>query len=81
LEAFLRAAGQEVPRVKRSLEINPSHPLVKKLKSIHEGDPSDPRIARYARVLFGLATLSEGGSLDDPSAFSREVAELLSEPV
>ncbi len=81
MEAFLRAAGQEVPRVRRNLEINPSHPLVKKLKSIHDGDPSDPRIARYAKILFGLAALSEGGSLDDPSAFSREVAELLSEPV
>jgi len=81
MEAFLRAAGQEVPRVKRNLEINPSHPLVMKLKGIHDADPSDPRVARFARVLFGLATLSEGGGLDDPAAFSREVAELLSEPV
>ena len=81
MEAFLRAAGQEVPRVKRNLEINPSHPLVTKLKGIHDSDPSDPRVPRFARVLFGLATLSEGGGLDDPAAFSREVAELLSEPV
>jgi len=81
MEAFLRAAGQDVPKVKRSLEINPSHPLVEKLEKIHQEDPSDPRVSRFARVLYGLAALSEGGSLVDPAAFSREVAELLAEPL
>lgn len=79
MEALLRAAGQDVPKVRRNLEINPAHPLVEKLLRIHSEDPSDPRVARFARILFGLAALSEGGRIDDPAAFSREVAELLSQ--
>jgi molecular chaperone HtpG len=79
MEALLRAAGQDVPKVRRNLEINGAHPLVEKLSRIHGEDPADPRVARFARILFGLAALSEGGRIDDPAAFSREVAELLSE--
>jgi molecular chaperone HtpG len=79
MEAILRAAGQDVPRVKRNLEINPSHPLVAKLDRIHEENPADPKVALFARVLYGLASISEGGRVEDPAAFSREVAELLSE--
>lgn len=79
MEALLRAAGQDVPRVRRNLEINPAHPLVEKLSRIHAEDPADPRVARFAKILYGLAALSEGGRIDDPAAFSREVAELLSQ--
>ncbi|MDO9507868.1 MAG: molecular chaperone HtpG [Thermovirgaceae bacterium] len=79
MEALLRAAGQDVLKVRRNLEINPSHPLVGKLRKIYEEEPSDPRVARFARILFGLAALSEGGRIDDPTAFSREVADLLAE--
>lgn len=79
MEALLRAAGQDVPRVRRNLEINPDHPLVEKLSRIHKENPSDPRVGRFARILYGLAALSEGGRIDDPAAFSREVADLLSQ--
>lgn len=78
METLLRAAGQDVPKVRRSLEINPAHPLVEKLSRIHGEDPSDPRVAGFARILYGLAALSEGSRIEDPAAFSREVAELLS---
>ena len=81
MEALLRAAGQDVPKVLRNLEVNLSHPLVDKVKKIYESDPSDPGFEKYARILYGLAALSEGGKLDDPAAFSREVAELLAKPV
>ncbi len=81
MEALLRAAGQNVPKVLRSLEVNPDHPLVEKVKKIYESDPSVPGFRKYARVLYGLAALAEGGKLDDPAAFSREVAELLAKPV
>jgi len=79
MEALLKAAGQDVPKVLRNLEINPSHPLVEKLRRMHGEDPSAPDVARFARILFGLAALSEGGKMEDPAAFSREVAELLSQ--
>ncbi len=78
MEELLRATGQDVPKVKRILELNPDHPLVDRLEKIHGKSPQDPDVARYGDVLFGLAMLAEGGRLEDPAAFSREVAELLS---
>lgn len=78
MEELLRATGQEVPKVKRILEINPDHPLVQRLEKIHGNSSEDPDVARYGDVLFGLAMLAEGGRLEDPAAFSREVADLLS---
>jgi len=74
---LLRRSGQDVPETKPILEINPSHPLLERLKQICDADAKDPRLADYADLLFGQALLAEGGKLDDPSAFSRRVAQLM----
>jgi molecular chaperone HtpG len=79
MEALLRRNGQEVPKVKRTLEINPSHPLVMRLQAFHAAHPGDERFARYAEVLHGQALLAEGGTPADPAAFSRRLTELLEE--
>jgi molecular chaperone HtpG len=74
---MLRSAGQDVPVSKPTLEINPTHPLLVKLLEICEQDATDPRIAEYAHLLYGQSMLAEGRNLDDPAAFSRRVAELM----
>ena len=76
---LLRRSGQKVPDVKPILEINPTHPLLAKLKSICDADANDPRLADYATLLFGQAMLAEGGQLEDPATFSRRIAELMLE--
>ena len=79
LEELLRRSGQEVPKVKRVLELNPSHPLVEHLQAFHAAHPADERFDRYAELLHGQAILAEGGTLPDPAAFSQRLAELLVE--
>ena len=79
LEELLRRSGQEVPKVKRVLELNPSHPLVAHLQAFHTAHPADERFKRYAELLYGQAILAEGGTLPDPAAFSQRLAELLVE--
>ena len=79
LEELLRRSGQEVPKVKRVLELNPSHPLVERLQAFHAAHPADERFKRYAELLHGQAILAEGGTLPDPAAFSQRLAELLVE--
>ncbi len=74
---LLRRSGQNVPDIKPILEINPTHPLLEKLKTVCDADGKDPRLADYADLLFEQALLAEGGRLDDPAAFSRRVAELM----
>jgi molecular chaperone HtpG len=79
LEELLRRSGQDVPKVKRVLELNPSHPLVAHLQAFHADHPGDERLSRYAELLHGQAVLAEGGTLRDPAAFSQRLAELLVE--
>jgi molecular chaperone HtpG len=76
---LLRRSGQDVPDVKPILEINPSHPLLAKLKAVCDADAQDPRLADYATLLYGQAMLAEGGQLEDPAAFGRRIAELMLE--
>ena len=73
LERILDAAGQRVDAARPILEINPGHPMVTRLAE--ESDPS--RRQDWAELIFDQALLSEGGRLDDPSAFVRRMNELI----
>ncbi|MCX7719316.1 MAG: molecular chaperone HtpG, partial [Candidatus Sumerlaeaceae bacterium] len=77
MEALLKAAGQEVTPSKRILELNPTHPVVERLREACAADPADPRIDEYAELLYGQALLAEGGTLPDAAAFTRRVADLM----
>ncbi|MGH7400192.1 MAG: molecular chaperone HtpG [Candidatus Rokuibacteriota bacterium] len=79
LEELLRRSGREVPKAKRVLELNPSHPLVTRLRAFHAARPDAERFRRYAELLHGQAILAEGGTLPDPAGFSRRLADLLVE--
>lgn len=71
LERLLKSAGQKVNHTKPILEINPHHPMVKRLK--HE----ETRFADWSYILFDQALLAEGGQLEDPAAFVKRLNELL----
>ena len=53
MEALLKAAGQEVTPSKRILELNPSHPVVERLREVCAADATDPRVAEYGELLYG----------------------------
>ncbi|GHA99837.1 MULTISPECIES: molecular chaperone HtpG [Streptomyces] len=78
LENMYRAMGQEVPHIKRILELNPSHALIGGLKKAYaERDTeqgADDSLAEAAELVHGLAILSDGGELTDPARFSRLMA-------
>jgi molecular chaperone HtpG len=77
LEKMYRAMGQDVPKIKRILELNPTHPLVIGMRKAHEQSPDDESLAQTADLLYGMALLAEGGELDDPSHFTRVLADRL----
>ncbi|WP_200207068.1 molecular chaperone HtpG [Micromonospora coerulea] len=81
LEKMYRAMGQEVPRVKRILELNPAHPLVTGLRKAHEQGADTEALAETAELLYGMALLAEGGELADPSRFTRILADRLARTV
>jgi molecular chaperone HtpG len=77
LEKMYRAMGQELPPVKRILELNPTHPLVAGLRKAHEERKEDATLAETAELLYGMALLAEGGELADPPRFTRLLADRL----
>ncbi len=81
LEKMYRAMGQEPPSVKRTLELNPSHPLVSGLREAREARSDDPALAETARLLYGMALLAEGGELPEPAAFVAKLSERLATPL
>ncbi|WP_234357021.1 molecular chaperone HtpG [Streptomyces sp. NBRC 110028] len=74
LENIYRAMGQNVPQIKRILELNPTHPLVSGLRAAHGERPMDSGLAETAELLYGMALLAEGGELSDPSRFIKLMA-------
>ncbi len=81
LEKMYRAMGQEGPRVKRILELNPNHPLVVGLRAAHERGAEDSALPDTAELLYGTALLAEGGDLEDPARFAKLLADRLAQTV
>ena len=75
MERIMKDAGQMMGMggSKPVFEINPTHPLVVRMKS----EQDDTRFSDLTHILFDQAILSEGGQLDDPSAFVHKLNGLL----
>lgn len=73
LSRLLKTAGQSVPQGKPILEINPTHPIVQRVKD----ESNETRFADWSHLLFDQSLLSEGGQLEDPAGFVRRMNELL----
>ena len=67
---MLQQAGQAVPESKPILEINPEHPLVRKLENSAQFDD-------LANVIFDQAVIAEGGLPDDPAEYIKRINSLL----
>ena len=67
------AAGQPVPEVKYTFELNPEHHLVKKVADIAD----EAEFADWVELLLEQAMLAEHGSLENPTAFIKRVNKLL----
>ena len=81
LEKVMRAAGKEVPRGKRDLELNPNHPVVKQLATIASENPSDGRLHDFIVLLYEQALIAEGSPLEDPNGFQRRLTSVLTHAV
>ncbi len=62
---------------KKTLEINPRHPLVKELKRRVETDKEDQATLDLANILFETATLRSGYVLKDTASFADRMERML----
>ncbi|WHT18408.1 molecular chaperone HtpG [Crossiella sp. CA-258035] len=74
LEKMYRAMGQDLPPIKRILELNPDHGLVTALRTAHADRPEDEALTETAELLYNMALLAEGGDLPDPARFTKLLA-------
>jgi len=63
---------------KRVLEINPRHPLIKKLLALVEDKQTSDGTADVAYLLFDTAVLNSGYALNDPKELTSRVSRILS---
>ena len=74
MQEMLKQMGQsDLPKVKPILEINPNHPIFKK---IHESKDYN-KLKEYAPIILDLAKLNEGMKIDDINEFSKKITDLI----
>jgi molecular chaperone HtpG len=73
LARLLREAGQEMPESRPTLEVNPAHPLVKRV----EGEADEAKARDLATLLLEQAEIAAGAQLPDPAAFVQRMNRVL----
>ena len=73
LARLLREAGHDMPENKPTLEINPQHPLLKRI----EAEADEAKAKDIALLLLDQAEIAAGAQLPDPSAFVQRMNRVL----
>ena len=69
--------GMDMPMFKRSLELNPTHPVLGVLAKHFQANPEATELADYAALLRDQALLLEGSPAKEPARFARLVSQLM----
>jgi len=77
LERLLRQHKQLARESKRILELNPRHPLIRRLAADVRAKGSSERLADYAHLLLDQARIVQGEAPPDPAAFARRLESML----
>ena len=77
IERMLRAQDKDMPRTKRIMELNPSHPLIVNLQKLHDRDTESSQVSDWIDLLYQQALLTEGSPVENPLALAQRMTVLL----
>jgi molecular chaperone HtpG len=77
VDRLLRERGKELPKGKRVLEVNATHPVVETLRVMTGEDASADRVKDWIELLYDQALLTEASKVEDPGRFARRVTALM----
>jgi len=62
---------------KKTLELNPNHPIVTELRKKADADKSDKTLKDLVWLIFESALLSSGFTLDEPNSFAQRITRMI----
>jgi molecular chaperone HtpG len=77
LERLLRQGNLDMPKQKRIMELNPTHPILAKMQEQFVKDKDAAVLGDYAELLLGYGLIAEGSDLHDPVKFTQLVGQLM----
>lgn len=75
LAKIMAQMGQDAPKPKQVLELNPDHPVVKKLEKIED----ESQLKEWSHFLLDQAKLAEGDLPEKPAEFIKRMNKLISD--